>query len=550
MSRVLAAHLARECREQRFVLGGSAVVLALAAAAGAPLVARGAIHPEHLRLCLCFYGLVLFLVAIAGDLLSGDAQRGTKGFLARTPRGLGAAFQGKLALLLLTTPVLPLLGFGLGSAVATLRDPALARSMPQSVDVYVVLPLLLLALWTFAASAFVKRAVLALPLALLMLAPVIAITLATLPGSARAWKTTPFWCTWLDTPGFGLAYLAALGLLVARLAFVRRPRRGAIAAALGMPLLLVPGLVVLYRANTPTAHELRFHGGGVDSAGTRAQFFAQDARSRYHWIVGVDPGTGRVTRLEEHDADLLRTDDRGAIDLPDGARARLTTSAIVVERNGVELAVLAWKPWLGVARGYGMQVCADAKLAVRDEPRETIDLVRRIHVSEPRWYPGGCIVLARDWLVGERMPRVPHRFRAWRLRDPVTGAERPAPGMRDGDQVVALLLDGGVLVESPLDRTRVLRFAVDLEAGTRMPVLGAGAREVRYVATAHDRDWFAGSQGLCSLAPGDFALRLDAPTGQYVGPLANGRVLAKAADDSELLVIEARSGASTRIYPR
>lgn len=550
MSRILVAHVAREMREQRFVLCGSAVMLALAAAAGAPLVARGAIHPEHLRLGLGFCGLVLFLVAIAGDLLSGDAQRGTKGFVARTPRGLGAAFTGKFALLLLAAPVLPLLGLGLGSAVATLRDPALARSMPQSVDVYVVLPLLLLALWTFAASAFVKRAVLALPLALLMLAPVIAITLATLPGTTRAWKTTPFWCTWLDTPGLGLAYLAALGLVVARLAFVRRPRRGAIAAALGMPMLLVPGLVELYRANTPTAHELRFHGGGVDATGTRAQFFAQDARSRYRWIVGVDPGTGRVTRLEEHDADLLRTDDRGAIDLPDGARARLTMSAIVVERDGVELAVLPWKPWLAIARGYGMQVCADEKLAVRDEPRETIDLVRRIHVSEPRWHAGGCIVLARDWLVAERAPRIPHRFRSWRLRDPVTGAERPAPGMRDGDRVVALLLDGDVLIESPLDRKRVLRFAVDLEHGTRIPVLGAGTGQLRYVAAAHDRDWFAGNRGLFSLARGGFAPRLDAPAGQYVGPLADGRVLARAADDRELLVIEARSGASTRIYPR
>ncbi|MBI5849674.1 MAG: hypothetical protein HZB39_01330 [Planctomycetes bacterium] len=557
MSRVLAVHLAREMREQRFVLCGSAVVLVLAATTGALPVARGAIHPEHLRLVLSFVGAALFLVAIAGDLLSGDAARGTRGFLARTPRGLGAAFRGKLAFLLLTAPVLPLLGLGLGSAVATLRDPALARAMPQSVDVYVTLPLLLLALWTFTASAFVKRAVLALPMALLMLSPVIGITLATLPGSTRAWKTTPFWCTWLETPGLGLAYLTALGAVAGHLAYVRRPRAGALAIACGMPLLLVPGLVELYLANTPAAHELRLYGGRVD--GPLARFFAQDARGLHHWFVAVDLRSGRLTRLDLLDAEqVYATDPSVELPLPDASIARVTNTTAVVEKDGVELAAFAFDPSSAFVRGFGMQLRASRAARLVDEPRETLDFVRRVHVREPRYLGGGCLVLEDAWLVGDRAPRTLMSFSRWRLRDPATGAERVAPGLRDGDHVVLRLLDGRLVVEARPDRTRVESFLVDLRDGSRttwrLPEGNRGPGQVGpalYPTSARlGRDWlFVGSE-LVSLAPGETEVRLDAPGGRVIDALDAEHLLIGTGDGRELSRLHVATGRLTRIYPR
>lgn len=560
MSRVLAAQFARELREQRFVLLGAAALLALGAACGAVFVARGELPREALRVGLAFAGASLFLLTIAGDLLSGDALRGTREFLARSPRGLRAAFAGKLLLLLVTAPVLPVLGLLLGTLAPSPRAAEAGWTLPASIDSYVTLPLLGLALWTFAAAAFVKRAVLALPLALVVLSPVIAITLAMLPGSGRAWQSIPFWCTWLETPELGLAWLCGLALLAARSAYLWGPRRGAGLVVLGMPLLLVPGLVELYRANTPSAHELRFHGGRLEGQSLRC--FAQDARGHRHWFVAVDLESGNVRRLHEGtDGAALFAERDALLPLPDGSRAWLGTSGARVEREGRELAAYAFEAHCGVAAGLGIQVATSRKAVFADEPRRTIDLLRRIAPDTPQYRAGGCIVLEDAWLVGDRPPRFTGGFAQWRLRDPQTGIERPAPGMQDGDRVVLRLRDGRLVVQSQRDRRRSWSSEsalVDLSDASRraLRVGGEEHRPLRLGAATHPvsealgRDWLLAGQDLVSIAPGEGTLRLDARNGRVITPLDERHLLISADDGRELLRLDAASGEATRIHPR
>src|SRR5262249_51325718 len=80
---------------------------------------------------------------------------------------------------------------------------------------------------------------------------------------------------------------------------------------------------------------------------------------------------------------------------------------------------------------------------------EIYDLVRqrRVPWPHPKWNRSGCWVLSDGWLVGDSEPVGNHWYwHGWRLRDPESETEKPAPGLRDGDDVRTMLDDGRVLV--------------------------------------------------------------------------------------------------------
>lgn len=140
--------------------------LALAAVAGisaALLVgARYLAPPQLLGDALfsptaCAVVVLITLLAVGGEMLAERRERGIE-WLARLPAALPGAFVAKLAFHLVTTLVAGALGLALGRATAWL-----AGVPSEPMDVYGALVLLvtaLVALWTFASSAWSSRAVL------------------------------------------------------------------------------------------------------------------------------------------------------------------------------------------------------------------------------------------------------------------------------------------------------------------------------------------------------------------------------------------------------
>lgn len=140
--------------------------LALAAVAGisaALLVgARYLAPPQLLGDALfsptaCAVVVLITLLAVGGEMLAERRERGIE-WLARLPAALPSAFVAKLAFHLVTTLVAGALGLALGRATAWL-----AGVPSEPMDVYGALVLLvtaLVALWTFASSAWSSRAVL------------------------------------------------------------------------------------------------------------------------------------------------------------------------------------------------------------------------------------------------------------------------------------------------------------------------------------------------------------------------------------------------------
>ena len=161
--RILCAQLQREYREQRFALRAALAILVLAGLGGNIAVHTAGLNVEWLRSGLAFVGALLFVALIATDLLSGDAARGTREFLQRTPRGLRSAFLGKLGFAIVAAPLLPVCAVACGGLLLHATGIATAPGLPLCIDGFVIGVAIVLALWVFACAAFVRRGILALP---------------------------------------------------------------------------------------------------------------------------------------------------------------------------------------------------------------------------------------------------------------------------------------------------------------------------------------------------------------------------------------------------
>lgn len=163
---VFRLYLWKEWREQRqavLALLGMLPVLVLAIAGG--WKARQVSHPYFALFC-GLLSLATVLLAIGAELLGQD-RRAREQWLERLPAGLAGAYPAKLALFALTSTLALGYGLGLASLGAALRGRPALDFLDLAVEAPLIALLALgaaavLATWTFAASAWCGRGMIAL----------------------------------------------------------------------------------------------------------------------------------------------------------------------------------------------------------------------------------------------------------------------------------------------------------------------------------------------------------------------------------------------------
>lgn len=162
-------HFWREWREHRFALITLAVVLPLGTwLLGLPL-SRSTVNDPLFHAAASLAFAIVALVVVGGELL-GSERRGTGlSWLERLPSGLAVAFRAKLAFFLVTMTFVALYGYGAGWLVGCLRPAHTGGRAGHDLLLFQLLEVVL-ALWTFAASAWALRGGLSLLAAALILA--------------------------------------------------------------------------------------------------------------------------------------------------------------------------------------------------------------------------------------------------------------------------------------------------------------------------------------------------------------------------------------------
>ncbi|MFO1052608.1 MAG: hypothetical protein U1F36_10370 [Planctomycetota bacterium] len=568
--RILCAQLQREYREQRFALRAALAILVLAGLGGNIAVHTAGLNVEWLRSGLAFVGALLFVALIATDLLSGDAARGTREFLQRTPRGLRSAFLGKLGFAIVAAPLLPVCAVACGGLLLHATGIATAPGLPLCIDGFVIGVAIVLALWVFACAAFVRRGILALPLALLCLAPIVALCVVT----AYPWwdgRIVPLRSGHLMDPRLVFGVLCAVAVLVAAGAFLRGPRRGFAVLAPGLASLMVLGSVDWYRQMHPTPEQFELYAWGsrIDKAAHRVALFASARGNARQWVVTIDLDRGTIADFEPADAtlrDTMALGPQSILALDGGRRAIVAWSSLRIESPNAPSMDFAFRDQVARICGLGVQIAgADGAQLPPTQRRwcSTIDLGRGRHFADPLLPPGGCQVLGREWLISTTV-QSGSQYVDWKLFDPDTGVSRAAPWMQDFDRVIARLIDGRLLIGRPTgttprrvwenDRTLLVdpalgtTTAVQLERGDsiQQASLSFGSTSLQ------GRDWLQGRQShLYSIGPGEPVFRLDAPSRtEILGELDDTHLLLLDADQRTLTSLRSSDGHSELLYPR
>lgn len=147
----------KEWREHRLALAAVAGISAALLVGTRYLAPPSLLGDALFSPTACAVVVLITLLAVGGEMLAERRERGIE-WLARLPAALPGAFVAKLTFHLVTTLVAGAIGLALGRTTAWLAS---VRSEPM--DVYGALVLLvtaLVALWTFASSAWSSRAVL------------------------------------------------------------------------------------------------------------------------------------------------------------------------------------------------------------------------------------------------------------------------------------------------------------------------------------------------------------------------------------------------------
>jgi hypothetical protein len=509
------AHARKEIREQRSLVLVGCVVVMLAAPATAALSGFPGWNAHTSRLTLCFMGAMMFLATIAGDLLSGDRARNTRGFLARTPRGLRFSFGVKLVLLVAAAPLLPLLGWWLGSwSIA--EELTTTKHDSAMVALFALAPL-----WVFACGAFVSRPVLALPLGLAVLVP----WLFLLNTAVARMAGTPFG-NWLFTTvgsrlAIGFVVLTLAVLTASRRAFSLRRRAAVAPLAIGVFLAALPLVHLWYLATEPGAHELRLHPYFQSPDSNAGIFGAESVQNpnALRWTVKIDQESGGLTVLDGEALARELSDPRrvaSRFSLPSGDVVEHNLAEIRVRRGDRETFRHRIDGLIASRCGLGFELRHISSNSAESQRAGIIDLVRRLYVEASPTTPDYVTITAEGWVVADRTRTRPHRTENWRLVDPMTRVERPLEAPRAGDQVVTVLLDGRLLVTlRSADAKQEDRAAVvdlrdgtrkDLDLDPRLPAVALGWSQPtteRADSPHRDRDWFHGrDDSLFYLSPG------------------------------------------------
>ena len=167
--KVLALYVWREWREYRAAvlgLAGILTVLVLTVSRTTPRRFFG--DPIAIATCVAIAMLAVVAV-IGGDLLSREAEPSRMRFLERLPARLSVPFVAKLLFLVLVLMLAGSFGWSLAALAAWWRAGDVPGHLLEVPGPALMLGVSLLALWTFAVSAFVPRGSLAAPAAIVIL---------------------------------------------------------------------------------------------------------------------------------------------------------------------------------------------------------------------------------------------------------------------------------------------------------------------------------------------------------------------------------------------
>jgi hypothetical protein len=146
-------YLWKEWRDHRVVLLGVAALLPVVVFGGLLLIDE-AVSP----VAGAAAGLLAAALALASDLVPGEARRGTLLFLRRLPSGIGPAFRAKALVLLAAIVLFAALGYGAAALAQRVADhPVAGPDWTYAPEALAVV------LWVFAVSMWLPRGELSLP---------------------------------------------------------------------------------------------------------------------------------------------------------------------------------------------------------------------------------------------------------------------------------------------------------------------------------------------------------------------------------------------------
>lgn len=619
-----STYLWKEWRDQRMTVFGILAIQLLVSLLLVLFLQDTVIGSTGLVSAVTLGSLALSLVAFGPELVGGETRSGTIGFLTRMPDGLRLAFASKTLFLVIAMLLLTCSGYMVSSGfhrVAGLEWRASIPPFAQLVFDDRLAPIALTAgLLLMAVSSWLPRSILTVPATALLvglvllpcylvskegtglaehldfgrlldLGPALALVILWLsfvrgrragggPGSS-AWRglsvvfaaALPLW-SWIGywdhewrTPRPQEEMLIRGGFVGkgGRLAFLDTTRQ-----------TRWPWISLVVDLETGSWRQIGELNQGFESLTWREHLSLsgfgqhplvmqlQDRRSRgsrsFSWVDGA---TGEAIGKHEVRPDRVRAAARAtaAVRMPDGRQVWMLNGSLEVASGDTGYDALPWdrNDKARAVIGYGLAVSRGRKFVV-------YDLTRQRRFDDYEFDDLKCCwVLASRWLVAERDERQPdgrfgRYFRDWCLLDPETGESEPAPGLFDGEEVIAPMDDGTVLVQRVDRRSGDVPHLVDIRLGTRVPLKvpgsdvpgrllslwrsGPGGR--RLFAT-----WI-GKRGmhLTSLAPGSDELTVPIPMSDVLDCPDASTALIISQDGRRLERVDLLTGESQTVFPR
>jgi hypothetical protein len=557
--KLVAVHLWKEWRDHRsaalLVLCGFPALLTLVALLPAPLFS----YPAFRQLA-AIEAILAMLVAVGGELLGGERRTG-RSLLERLPHALPGAFVGRLLFLGLTTLAAGLVGHVTANALAALRGLHADLSLaPEAARAYALLAVLV-ALWTFAASAWSARGGMALLGGLLTLGVVGAPcwTLLVMGYRPTLLESCVAW-----------SLLAGGAVVGAYVSFVPRRVRGAgqgrvlLYGLLPMPLVALPlcsgGALRLAERSSLDPGRCSFMSPCITRDG-RYAFTAVQAFPR-GWnhesvppqVVRIDLGNGSLEVLGEPDARVRAL-------VPEGEH--VATTFVVESPSG---AVLAFDAQDGAPRASDPSSWpkrwTPAGLGWTRGNLGRVEIVDPLAGRTIGWHELGIeslaqvVVLPGRWLVrhGQRS--------SWSWFDPETKACQ-ATGWGNDAMLLAVLADGRI-VRGDHGRTRAALVAPTTGEESVLSQDGERKDDLRMIRVAYGPEgWpyvFApGQEPLFSDGRSLWRLDVEAARLTRVTDDFGCSSIVHTAEDGSLVLhdlnagllrLDVRTGERCRLFPR
>ena len=286
---------------------------------------RGTVGSPVFRAAVALTFAIVFLVAVGGELLGIDRRNGGLRWLERLPSGLGSAFGAKLAFFALGVVALAALGFASSWLVALFRHAENSEAWRERDTWLLVVPALVLGVWTFAMASWTLRGGLALLAALLVLGG-IGFPIWRVIDAGYSPRTSE-----LQTL---VAVLVSGAILGAWLAFVRGSRHGRGLAVSALVCIAPAGVagtaatgwslmrLAERKVFDPLATNFEISGPEVTADGHFAFAWGQNVPPRWnrnalpHHALRIDLERGTCERLGslEHSFHYFREDEHGLLE--------------------------------------------------------------------------------------------------------------------------------------------------------------------------------------------------------------------------------------------